>query len=303
MTTEATLLLDKRCLIVLVVRWLARLVGVAIFLLMGLIALAVVIDSGRPVFYRQKRVGENGRLFDMVKFRTMAPNADRLAGQVERRDANGNLIHKRRDDPRVTRVGRFLRRTSLDELPQLINVARGALVVFATDLPVARGQAVLNRTDASVEAIANYVLESALDTELPAEQRPACRCAVVRTKAVSTRTTLLLVRYRFHLELPSRSGTRQVVAEDVATLAFEGAPAQAKWLDPDAVAPLLEAAPSGNVPHLQAQQFLSRSLDGLDDVRDIALARVQARRDGVDQFCLVHRKTLRRVVRSGLVTG
>jgi hypothetical protein len=51
-------------------------------------------------------------------------------------------------------------------------------------------------------------------------------------------------------------------------LAFEGAPAQAKWLDPDAVAPLLEAAPSGNVPHLQAQQFLSRSLDGLDDVRE-----------------------------------
>jgi len=96
-------------------------------LLMGLIALAVVIDSGRPVFYRQKRVGENGRLFDMVKFRTMAPNADRLAGQVERRDANGNLIHKRRDDPRVTRVGRFLRRTSLDELPQLINVARGEM--------------------------------------------------------------------------------------------------------------------------------------------------------------------------------
>jgi len=79
---------------------------------------------------------------------------------------------------------------------------------------------------------------------------------------------MLLVRYRFHLELPSRSGTRQLVAEDVATLAFEGAPAQAKWLEPAAVTPLLDATPSGNVPHPQAQQFLSRSLDGLDDVRD-----------------------------------
>ncbi|ORW17059.1 helicase [Mycolicibacter nonchromogenicus] len=141
-------------------------------------------------------------------------------------------------------------------------------LVFASDLPVARGEAVLNRTDASVEAIANYVLESALDTELPAEQRPARRCAVVRTNAVTTRTTLLLVRYRFHLELPSRSGARQLVAEDVATRAFEGAPAQANWLEPTAVAPLLDATPSGNVPHPQAQQFLNRSLDGLDDVRD-----------------------------------
>lgn len=141
-------------------------------------------------------------------------------------------------------------------------------LLFARDLPVRRGEAVLNRTDATVEAIANYVLESALDTQLPAEQRPARRCAVVRTAAVSTRTTLLLVRYRFHLELPSRTGARQLVAEDVATLAFEGAPAQANWLEPQAVIPLLDAAPSGNVPGPQAEQFLSRSLDGIEHVRD-----------------------------------
>lgn len=141
-------------------------------------------------------------------------------------------------------------------------------LLFATDLPVRRGEAVLNRTDATVEAIANYVLESALDANLPAEQRPARRCAVVRTAAVSTRTTLLLVRYRFHLELPSRSGIRPLVAEDIATLAFEGAPAQANWLDRSAVRPLLEATPSGNVPGPQAEQFLTRSLDGIDEVRD-----------------------------------
>ncbi|MBS9534341.1 DEAD/DEAH box helicase [Mycobacterium sp. M1] len=137
---------------------------------------------------------------------------------------------------------------------------------FTTDLPVPRGDAVLGRTDASVEAVANYVLESALDANLPEEQRPARRCAVVRTDAVTTRTTLLVVRYRFHLQLPSRSGTRQLVAEDAATLAFEGAPGQARWLPPDAVAPLLTARPSGNVPVAQAEQFLGRALDGLPDI-------------------------------------
>jgi hypothetical protein len=139
---------------------------------------------------------------------------------------------------------------------------------FNTDLPVARGEAVLNRTDITVEAIADYVLESALDSQLPPDQRPARRCAVVRTTAVSTRTTLLLVRYRFHLTLPSRSGTRELVAEDLATLAFEGAPAQATWLKSAAAVALLNATPSGNVPEAQAQTFLSRSLDNLDEIRD-----------------------------------
>lgn len=139
---------------------------------------------------------------------------------------------------------------------------------FNADLPVARGEAVLNRTDTTVEAIANFVLESALDSQLQPEHRPARRCAVVRTKAVSTRTTLLLVRYRFHLTLPARSGTRELVAEDLAALAFEGAPAQANWLEPAAAVTLLKATPSGNVPEAQAQTFLGRSLDNLDELRD-----------------------------------
>lgn len=137
---------------------------------------------------------------------------------------------------------------------------------FAAELPVARGEAVLTRTDAAVEAIANYVLESALDSQLPDDQRPARRCAVVRTGAVSTRTTLLVVRYRFHLHLPSRAGSRELVAEDVATLAYEGSPSTPRWLPAEAVAPLLSAKPSGNVPAPQAAQFITRALDGLPDV-------------------------------------
>ncbi len=94
---------------------------------MGLIALLIRLDSPGQVVFRQKRVGENGRLFDMLKFRTMVPEAERLRDQVLLTTAEGEIIHKRPDDPRVTRIGRFLRRYSLDELPQLINVIRGEM--------------------------------------------------------------------------------------------------------------------------------------------------------------------------------
>ena len=100
-------------------------------------ALMILLDDGRPILFRQKRVGENGRLFEMLKFRTMVRNAEQLQDQVEKRDRDGNIIHKLKDDPRVTRVGRFLRRFSLDELPQFFNVVRGdmSLVGPRPELP------------------------------------------------------------------------------------------------------------------------------------------------------------------------
>jgi lipopolysaccharide/colanic/teichoic acid biosynthesis glycosyltransferase len=88
---------------------------------MALSAIAIRLREGGPVFLSQKRVGENGRIFPMLKFRTMKPNARR-----PRQDSEG-FLHKRVDDPRVTRVGRFLRRTSLDELPQIWNVLKGEM--------------------------------------------------------------------------------------------------------------------------------------------------------------------------------
>jgi lipopolysaccharide/colanic/teichoic acid biosynthesis glycosyltransferase len=72
-------------------------------------------------------VGENGRLFEMLKLRTMVAEAESLRHTVEQTGADGEFLHKAYDDPRVTRVGRFLRRTSLDELPQLLNVLRGEM--------------------------------------------------------------------------------------------------------------------------------------------------------------------------------
>ena len=95
--------------------------------LMVLSALLVFLEDGRPIIFRQKRVGKNGRLFEMLKIRTMVKDAEQLQSQVEKQDLDGNLIHKVQDDPRVTRVGSLLRRFSLDELPQLFNVLGGTM--------------------------------------------------------------------------------------------------------------------------------------------------------------------------------
>jgi len=95
--------------------------------LLGLIALVIRLDSPGPVLLRQKRAGENGRLFEMFKFRTMVENADELRDLVERTDEQGHTQHKQPGDPRLTRVGHFLRRFSLDEWPQIFNVLKGEM--------------------------------------------------------------------------------------------------------------------------------------------------------------------------------
>ncbi len=95
--------------------------------LMIIAAILVWIEDRGPVILKQKRVGENGRMFTVYKFRTMVPKAEALIYQVEHRDENVNPIHKSNDDPRVTRIGKILRRTSVDELPQLFNVLGGTM--------------------------------------------------------------------------------------------------------------------------------------------------------------------------------
>lgn len=90
------------------------------------VAIAIKIDSPTgPIFFRQQRVGENGRLFGMFKFRSMVPNAEELQEKINQVDENGNLLFKFKNDPRITRIGRLIRRTSLDEIPQLFNVLTG----------------------------------------------------------------------------------------------------------------------------------------------------------------------------------
>jgi lipopolysaccharide/colanic/teichoic acid biosynthesis glycosyltransferase len=87
--------------------------------LMALAAFAIKLESRGPVFYRQRRVGKDGRPFELLKLRTMVPGAESL----------GAGIYVLEGDPRITRVGRLLRRFSLDELPNLVNVLRGELAI------------------------------------------------------------------------------------------------------------------------------------------------------------------------------
>lgn len=93
-----------------------------------LIALFIRLDSPGPVVFRQLRTGLGGRPFWMYKFRTMVENADEIKPHLGHLNQSGDpRLFKIRNDPRVTRVGRLLRRTSIDELPQLINVLRGEM--------------------------------------------------------------------------------------------------------------------------------------------------------------------------------
>jgi lipopolysaccharide/colanic/teichoic acid biosynthesis glycosyltransferase len=105
------------------------LVGLVAFLpVMLAVALAIRLDSPGPMLFCQWRRGLHGRPFRMLKFRTMVVDAERRLGDLESsNESAGGVLFKLRDDPRVTRLGRFLRRSSLDELPQLINVLKGEM--------------------------------------------------------------------------------------------------------------------------------------------------------------------------------
>ncbi|MFI1068542.1 helicase-related protein [Streptomyces puniciscabiei] len=138
-------------------------------------------------------------------------------------------------------------------------------IPFRTDPAVARGEAALVRTDPVVGALASHVLNAALDTQAEGA-RPARRCGLITTDAVTTRTTLLLVRYRFHLTLPSRHGERQLVAEDARLLAFEGAAANAVWLPPERAVELLDATASENTDPHSGERRMIRFLSQLPDI-------------------------------------
>ncbi len=94
---------------------------------MAIIAVAIRLDSKGPIFFRQVRVGRDGRHFRIVKFRTMVVGADKQKSALRERNEGGEGLFKLAHDPRITRVGSFLRRASLDEMPQLVNVLRGEM--------------------------------------------------------------------------------------------------------------------------------------------------------------------------------
>jgi lipopolysaccharide/colanic/teichoic acid biosynthesis glycosyltransferase len=115
---------------------LAGLVLVATLPIWLIVILAVKLDSPGPAIFVQERVGFRGRRFRFYKFRTMTNGADRMKAELQHLSEVDGPVFKLRADPRVTRVGRLLRRTSLDELPQLINILRGEMSLVGPRPPV-----------------------------------------------------------------------------------------------------------------------------------------------------------------------
>jgi exopolysaccharide biosynthesis polyprenyl glycosylphosphotransferase len=98
--------------------------------LLGGVALAIKGTDGGPVFFKQRRVGLNGAHFDMLKFRSMVMNADAMKDKLlAQNEMQGGVVFKMKNDPRITSIGRFIRKFSIDELPQLINILRGDMTI------------------------------------------------------------------------------------------------------------------------------------------------------------------------------
>ena len=117
----------------------ATLILIGFLPLMILIAIVIVIDDPKAgPFFKQKRVGRHGKEFYMYKFRTMHPNAEQILESLKEKNEMDGPVFKMKDDPRITRVGKILRRTSLDELMQFFNVLKGDMTLVGPRPPLPR---------------------------------------------------------------------------------------------------------------------------------------------------------------------
>jgi exopolysaccharide biosynthesis polyprenyl glycosylphosphotransferase len=109
---------------------------IALFPLFMIVAIAIRMESRGPIVFSQKRVGRNGKLFTFYKFRSMVYGAERMRQRLHLLDETVGPIFKMQKDPRITRVGRMLRRSSIDELPQLFNVLKGDMSLVGPRPPL-----------------------------------------------------------------------------------------------------------------------------------------------------------------------
>lgn len=214
---------------------------------------AIHLDEvAREVAVTRDALGDPGEVSAFVR------TALTLLGAVLRNDGTGGFTADLSNCPLGVR-------DALDAAVGSGIVSNGKALPFRVGAAVTRGEAALVRTDPVVAALATYVLNSALEETADDTRRPARRCGVIRTAAVTIRTTVLVVRYRFHLSLRSRSGSRELVAEDTRVFGFEGAPAETAWLSTDAALALLSAEAALNTDPLLGERTMTRILDGLPE--------------------------------------
>ncbi|MGE3726430.1 MAG: helicase-related protein, partial [Candidatus Sericytochromatia bacterium] len=143
-----------------------------------------------------------------------------------------------------------------------LNKDKGLLARF--ELPLRDHETYLHRTSPLVEQLAGYVLDTALDSQ---QKSPAARAAVIRTPDVNVTTTLLLVRFRFHLLTRRQNKDDTLLAEECRLIAFEGMAQNPTWLSQEAAEKLLEAKPSANIPVQQAQMMLKQITQNFEPIQ------------------------------------
>lgn len=146
-------------------------------------------------------------------------------------------------------------------LKEALDIADTEYLKTTYKLPAKKGTIYLHRTHPMVEGLARFITDTALE---PAIKGAAKRCGVIRTDEVKRRTTLLLVRFRFHITRPLSGEEHPLLAEECQLLAFEGAPQSAQWLDPEAAEKLMMAEPKENISSEEARYFLQKVIHDMD---------------------------------------
>jgi len=147
-------------------------------------------------------------------------------------------------------------------------------------MPVKGKELYLTRTHPLVENLATYVMDTALDGAVGSIAK---RCGAIRTKQVETRTTLLLLRLRYHLITARENEEKTLLAEEVLPVAFAGAPDQAQWLDLETAEMLVTAEPDANIHPQQATQFIQRVIEGMEILQPRLEAVAQERSEALLQ--------------------
>lgn len=232
-------------------------------------------EAGRDELFRQWESASDREKRSRTVFAQETIKVEEVARELAAvRDAIGSNVDVARFVPEALRslgaavtIGPTEARLDLREVPRAARELLGDPgdeIRARFELPVPDGVLHLNRTHPLVEGLAGYVMDTALD---PLGQGAGRRCGVIRTGRVGRRTTLLLVRFRYHILSESAGGESALLAEDAQVLAFAGAPQNAEWLDAAAAAGLPDAEPEANVGPEQAAEFVRKVVEGCDLLR------------------------------------